>query len=93
LVVTCHTFLVGVADRGVATGGVALAAVTVEAGIAVLVGRAFFAGRGFLYNWACAERIQLTLNLRLSDEAFRAFAPRPMEDNSANGIFTAGSTK
>ncbi len=54
LVVTRHTFLVGVADRSVAAGGVALAAVTVEAGIAVLVGSAFFAGRGFLYDWTCA---------------------------------------
>ena len=93
MVVTGDTFLVGVADGGVAAGGVALAAVTVEAGIAVLVSSAFFAGRGLLNDWTCAEWVQLALNLRFTDETFRAFTSRSMEDNSANGIFTASGTK
>lgn len=54
LVVPGHAFLVGVADRGVTAGGVALAAVTVEAWITILVCGTFFAGRSFNFYSACA---------------------------------------
>ena len=92
LVSPSHALLVGVADRGVAAGRVALTAVAVEAGVAVVIGQALLASGRLFYHRACvAQGIWLALEHGLADEALRAFAPGPMQDHPTDGVLTTGS--
>jgi hypothetical protein len=72
---------------------VALPAVAVEGRFTVIVGGTFLAGRSLLDNWTCALRINLARQLRFSDETFRTFTARSVEDDSADGVFAASGSE
>jgi hypothetical protein len=72
---------------------VALPAVAVEGRFTVIVGGTFLAGRSLLDNRTCALRIDLARQLRFSDETFRTFAARSVEDDSADGVFAASGSE
>ena len=68
-------------------------AVAVEGRFTVIVGGTFLAGRSLLDNWTCALRINLARQLRFSDETFRTFTARSVEDDSADGVFAASGSE
>ena len=68
-------------------------AVAVEGRFTVVVGGTFLAGRSLRDNRTCALRIDLARQLRFSDETFRTFAARSVEDDSADGVFAASGSE